>query len=61
METAQRKKRRTRRIIAVVCAIVVIGYPLSMGPAVWGLSRGYLPERAFVALCKPTTRIHAAW
>ena len=52
METSDAKRTRQRipRIVAVVCALVVLGYPLSSGPAVWVASRGYLPDAIWSAV-----------
>lgn len=45
MGTGPEKRRKRRvRAVAVPCALSVVAYPLSFGPATWAATRGSLPD-----------------
>jgi len=50
MDTEQKKRRHPGIIAAVVIVLMLIAYPLSVGPAAWLVSREMLPEPLVDAL-----------
>ena len=53
--TSDRKKPGWAFWATVTLVVVLVGYPLSLGPVIWLASRGYLPMRVWESYCWPTS------
>jgi hypothetical protein len=42
----ERNSKSAGCLAAGLIVAMILGYPLSVGPAAWAFSRGYLPETA---------------